>query len=58
MNVLFICYNINCKLFMKKTYTGLKPRIVIPSSELNKLRKIVLPYFIPACFAGQIKTVK
>lgn len=43
---------------MKKTYTGLKPRIVIPSSELNKLRKIVLPYFIPACFAGQIKTVK
>jgi hypothetical protein len=31
---------------MKKIPTRLKPRIVIPSSELNKIRKIVLPYFI------------
>jgi hypothetical protein len=41
MNVLSISYNINCKLFMKKIPTGIKPRIVIPFSELNKLRKIV-----------------
>jgi hypothetical protein len=47
MNVLSIRYNINCKLFMNKIPTGLKPRIIIPSSELNKLRQIVLPYFTP-----------
>jgi len=47
MNVFSIHYDINCNLFMKKkTATGLKPRIVIPSSEMNKLIKIVLPYFI------------
>jgi hypothetical protein len=43
MNVLFIGYDLNCKLFMKKIPSGLKPRIVIPSFEINKLRKIVLP---------------
>jgi hypothetical protein len=47
MNVLRIRYNINCSLFMKKTSTRLKPRIVVYSSELKKLSKIVLPYFIP-----------
>lgn len=40
MNVLNIRYDINCKLYMTKIATGLKPRIVIPSSvfwnEKNK----------------------
>ena len=44
---LFITILIVIYLWKKKTATGLKPRIVIPSSEMNKLIKIVLPYFIP-----------
>jgi hypothetical protein len=50
MNVLQIRYNINCNLFMKKTLTGLKPRITVPSSELIKLTNIVAPYFIPEMY--------
>nr|YP_009926595.1 hypothetical protein [Wolfiporia cocos]QNH92653.1 hypothetical protein [Wolfiporia cocos] len=47
MNVLLIRYDIHCTIFMKKTPTGLKPRIVIASAELKKLVPIVQPYIIP-----------
>lgn len=47
MNVLLIRYNIQSSIFWKKTPTGLNPRITIPSSELNKLVPIVLPFMIP-----------
>ena len=46
MNVLLIRYNIQSSIFEKKTPTGLNPRITIPSSELNKLVPIVLPFMI------------
>jgi hypothetical protein len=48
INVLYIRYDIQCSLYMKKSSTSLRkyPRIVIPSKQLKKLHKIVYPYFI------------
>jgi hypothetical protein len=46
MNVLKIRYNINSKIHIKRTPTGVKHRIAINSKELIKLSKIIAPFMI------------
>lgn len=49
MNVLIIKFNLNCRIHWKKSLDGeLHPRIYFPSSEMDKLRLLVKPYFVPS----------
>lgn len=48
MNVLLIKYDLNTRIHWKKKNNNKFLRIYIPSSEMNKLRKIVKEFIVPS----------